>query len=100
MLKLNSQIDEFLREFSRIYKLQSRGQCYASVRELVNAMGPNIAAGLERNAKLGFAQRGFSNLIVDELVSATLATNYGQDTNVTELVGMFRILTSKSAIFF
>ena len=53
----------------------------------MNAMSPQFEDDMHISARDGFKERGFSEKIIDELVSATLTVNYGQSTSVHNFVG-------------
>ncbi|KAJ9598876.1 hypothetical protein L9F63_026586, partial [Diploptera punctata] len=86
-LKLQNYIDDLLNKFERIYLLQDNGKTFLSVTDLLNAMSPDFVQELHVTAKDGFIGNGFSERIIDELITATLTANYGQSTIVHEFVG-------------
>lgn len=88
-VKLQAFIDDHLRKFSRIYTLQENRQCYKTLKELLQAMSPVLDEGMTETTHAGFTKSGFSEILVDELVAATLSANYGQNTSVHEFVGTF-----------
>ena len=79
--------------FFRIYSLQDNGKTFLSLTELLNAMSPDFVEDLQETVKDGFTENGFSERLIDELVSATLTVNYGQSTKVHEFVGKYHILS-------
>ncbi|KAJ9581485.1 hypothetical protein L9F63_023332, partial [Diploptera punctata] len=79
-LKLQNYIDDLLNKFERIYFLQDNGKTFLSVTDLLNAMSPDFVQELHVTAKDGFIGNGFSERIIDELITATLTANYGQST--------------------
>jgi hypothetical protein len=50
-------------------------------------MSPQFVEYMHVSTKDGFKEHGFSEKIIDELVSATLTVNYGQSTSVHKFVG-------------
>lgn len=70
-----------------IYTLQANGKSFSSVLDLINAMSPQFVDYMHISTRDGFKENGFSEKIIDELVSATLTVNYGQSTNVHKFVG-------------
>lgn len=80
-------------DFFRIYSLQEKGQTFTTVEELLCAMNPKFINNTAESTFEGLKQDGFSLRTIDELVMATLRTNYGQTTSVPKFVGEFlRIL--------
>jgi prenylcysteine oxidase/farnesylcysteine lyase len=53
----------------------------------MNAMNPQFVDHMHISARDGFKENGFSEKIIDELVSASLTVNYGQSTSVHKFVG-------------
>nr|CAD7411179.1 unnamed protein product [Timema poppensis] len=86
-LKLQNYIDDILTRFERIYKLQKEGVAYNTVQELIGAMSPQFVEEMKTTTLLGLTEKGFSDRIIDELVTTTLTANYGQNASVHEFVG-------------
>ena len=80
-----------------IYTLQANGKSFSSVLDLMNAMSPQFEDDMHISTRYGFKEHGFSEKIIDELVSATLTVNYGQSTSVHKFVGKW---TEKCISFF
>lgn len=53
----------------------------------MNAMSPQFEDDMHMSTRDGFKEYGFTEKIIDELVSATLTVNYGQSTSVHKFVG-------------
>lgn len=86
-IKLHNYIGDMLDKFEKIYTLQANGKSFSSVLDLLNAMSPQFVEYMHVSTKDGFKEHGFSEKIIDELVSATLTVNYGQSTSVHKFVG-------------
>nr|CAD7201264.1 unnamed protein product [Timema douglasi] len=71
----------------KIYKLQKEGVAYNTVQELIGAMSPQFVEEMKTTTLLGLTEKGFSDRIIDELVTTTLTANYGQNASVHEFVG-------------
>lgn len=71
----------------RIYTLQANGISFSSVLDLLNAMSPQFVDDMHVSTKDGFKDDGFSEKVIDELISATLTVNYGQSASVHKFVG-------------
>lgn len=86
-VKLHNYVGDMLDKFENIYTLQANGKSFSSVLDLMNAMSPQFGDDMHISARDGFKEHGFSEKIIDELVSATLTVNYGQSTSVHKFVG-------------
>ncbi len=51
-------------------------------------MNPQFEGDLRIKTGSGFKKLGFSDLLIDEIVAATIRVNYGQDLMVQKFVGM------------
>nr|CAD7586280.1 unnamed protein product [Timema genevievae] len=71
----------------KIYKLQKEGVAYNTVQELIGALSPQFVEEMKTTTLLGLKEKGFSDRIVDELVTTTLTANYGQNASIHEFVG-------------
>lgn len=63
--------------------------------DLLKAMNPQFEDDRKIKTGLGFNKLGFSDLLVDEIVAATIRVNYGQDLMVHKFVGKKK-LTAES----
>ncbi|KAJ4439648.1 hypothetical protein ANN_07776, partial [Periplaneta americana] len=86
-LELDNYINNMLNKFELIYTLQANHKSFATVLELLTAMNPQFVNAMNTSAYSGFQEKGFSQRIIDELITATLTANYGQSTTVHEFVG-------------
>lgn len=87
VLKLNSYIDDMLAKFESIYSLQNKGEAFWTVSDMLKAMNPQFESDRKIKSGVGFKKLGFSDLLVDEIVAATIRVNYGQDLMVHKFVG-------------
>ena len=78
-----------LKQFSNIYTLQENGQSYESVPELLKAMSESgeLFRLTQITAREYLLEKGLSELLIDELVTAITRINYGQSTEVNALTG-------------
>lgn len=68
--------------------MQSDGQAFENVHDLLAAMDPTFVNYLNVTVKESFINdEGLSESIVNELIQASLRCNYGQTINVHEFVG-------------
>jgi len=54
-------------------------------------MSPQFEDDMHISTRDGFKKHGFSEKMIDELVSATLIVNYGQSSSVHKLVGKWTV---------
>ncbi|KAL0278843.1 UNVERIFIED_CONTAM: hypothetical protein PYX00_000533 [Menopon gallinae] len=85
--KLKNHINDMLDKFDKIYKYQDKGVTFQNVSTLLSAMDPTFAESLHITSEAGFEKEGLSKVVIDELVMATLRTNYGQDLKAHKFVG-------------
>ncbi|PSN33871.1 Prenylcysteine oxidase, partial [Blattella germanica] len=98
-LKLQNNIEDMLKNFERIYSLQDKGVTFTSVRDMLDAMNPNFIEDMVSTTKEGFLEEGFSEKLIDELISATLTANYGQSTNVHKFVGSVSVAGAEGGLW-
>lgn len=72
-----------------IYSLQNKGEAFWTVGDMLKAMNPQFETDRKVKSGVGFKKLGFSDLLVDEIVAASIRVNYGQDILVHKFVGMF-----------
>ncbi|XP_057319102.1 prenylcysteine oxidase 1-like [Microplitis mediator] len=85
--KLHRLINSILDEFDQIYELQNAGVGFENITSLLAGMNNKFPEMLEISSKDFLLNQGYSSLLIDELVEATLVVNYGQDTDVHSFVG-------------
>jgi hypothetical protein len=64
------------------------------VVDLLKAMSPQFVDHMHVSTKDSFKENGFSDEIIDEIVTATLTANYGQSTSVHGFVGKSNLVKS------
>ncbi|XP_050523354.1 prenylcysteine oxidase 1-like [Daktulosphaira vitifoliae] len=86
---MKGTIDGILNKFDKIYELQNAGKSYDDIVDLLVAIDPDFGSYLNISIKDAFINNlGFSELLVDEIVKASLVVNYGQDVDVHQFVGL------------
>lgn len=97
LVRLNFLVKSTERKFSNIYKLQSKGQAFQSVPEMLRAMGGEEMVQLTQvsSRKHLVEHLGYSERLVDELVTIAVRNCYGQ--NVTS-VNAFTALIALAGI--
>ncbi|KAK6617216.1 hypothetical protein RUM44_005547 [Polyplax serrata] len=89
--KLKNEIDDMLNKFDRIYDLQNLGEAFDTVEALLAAIDPKFVDYLNVSTKHGFEKDGISNMIINEIIMATIRANYGQNVNIPKMVGSVSI---------
>ncbi|XP_015586436.1 prenylcysteine oxidase [Cephus cinctus] len=84
---LYSYINKLLQDFETIYELQNNGATFINTTSLMGAMNEQFPKMMDITTKNHLLNLGYSSKLIDELVTATLIVNYGQDTNVQSFVG-------------
>lgn len=67
--------------------MQEEGNTYDNVTSLLAALGSDFVSSLTTESKTGFKEHGVPQIVVDEIVMATLRANYGQNLKVHKMVG-------------
>ena len=83
-IKMSFFINSLTKKFSNIYDLQASGKTYASVSDMLTAMGgkemsdlTNVSADNYISSNLHWNKR-----LVDEFITGAMRVNYGQDISV------------------
>ena len=85
LLRIDYSVRSLLKKFKRIYTLQEQGESYASVPDMLRAMdnGGNSVVDLTKvSAREHFTQLGWSQRVIDELITGAMRMNYGQSCEV------------------
>ncbi|KAK8734423.1 hypothetical protein OTU49_017448, partial [Cherax quadricarinatus] len=85
--RLHELTEEMLTKFNRIYTLQSEGHAYHDVASLLYAMDPKFLEMTKKSSAAWLKELGFSDLIINELVTAIAQCYYGQTPNIHAFVG-------------
>lgn len=87
-----------LKKFSKIYDLQSNGEAFSSVPELLSAMGgTDFLEQTQVTAQDYFVGKlGWSQKMINELFVAGLRVNYGQDSTVDAFTTMVSMAGAES----
>ena len=88
LYKMDKFITSMLSNYSNIYKLQENQQAFSSVPEMLKAMGGNEMYGYTQvTARQALEKIGLKPLLIDELVTAVMRINYGQDATLNGFAG-------------
>lgn len=81
-------ITKMLKNFSNIYKLQENQQAFNSVPDMLRAMGGNqMYEYTQLTTRQTLEKIGLKPLLIDELVTAVMRINYGQDVTLNGFAG-------------
>ena len=83
IVRMNFMVKSVLNKFKNIYTLQANGQSFASVPDMLKAIGQDGMFGLTQvTAKKHFVDdEGLSERLVEEFIMSAMRINYGQSVN-------------------
>ena len=85
---MDTFITNMLKNFSNIYKLQENHQAFNSVPEMLKAMGgEQFYEYTQQTIRQTLENIGLNPLLIDELVTAVMRINYGQDVTLNGFAG-------------
>ena len=77
-----------LKNFSSIYKLQEDQQAFNSVPDMLKAMGGSeMYEYTQMTTRQTLEKIGLKPVLIDELVTAVMRINYGQDVTLNGFAG-------------
>ena len=92
LIRLNFQVGSTVKRFATIYKLQSEGQAFSTVQGMLKAMGGENMYQLTQVTTQEYCNRvGYSQRLVDELVTGALRNCYGQNTEVNAFTALIAL---------
>ena len=74
--------------------MQSLGKTYENVGSLMSAMHDDFKKFLQLSTQNGFKSAGISDIVIDEIIMATIRVNYGQNLKIHKMVGEWLIFFS------
>lgn len=85
---MNKFITNMLKNFSNIYKLQENQQAFNNVPDMLKAMGGDeMYEYTQLTTRQTLEKIGLKPLLIDELVTAVMRINYGQDVTLNGFAG-------------
>lgn len=82
-------ITNMLKNFSNIYQLQKNQEAFQSVPEMLNAMGgKEFYNYTQQTTRQTLEKIGLKPRLIDELVTAVMRINYGQDVTLNGFAGV------------
>ncbi|XP_044577912.1 prenylcysteine oxidase-like [Cotesia glomerata] len=97
--ELHRLTNSILDDFDHIYDLQEAGIGFENISSLLSGMNHKFPEMLEISSKDFLLSQGYSHKLINELVEATLAVNYGQDTDVHSFVGFVSVAGAGSSLW-
>ncbi|XP_002158745.2 prenylcysteine oxidase 1 isoform X2 [Hydra vulgaris] len=89
LYKMNLVVNETLKQFDNIYSLQDYQKAYRTVEELlVDIGGEKILQYTKETLANVMLKEGVSKKLIDELITAAIRVNYGQNTNINAFAGL------------
>lgn len=80
---MSFSVKSVLKKFGTIYTHQENGECYATVPEMLKAMGGEEMSSLTQvSGQDHFTKLGWPATLIDQLITGAMRTNYGQSTSV------------------
>ena len=81
-------VNDLMRKFSNIYKLQEQGEMFETVPDMLRSMGGEQFYDLTQiSTRKYLKEKGLSQQLIDELVTAVMRINYGQSTELNAFAG-------------
>ena len=81
-------VTKMLKNLSKIYTLQKEGQTFDTVPQMLRAMGNEEMYGYtQETLRQALEKLGVKPLLIDELVTAVMRINYGQDVTLNAFAG-------------
>lgn len=88
LFTMNSWVKSLLNDFTNIYGIQEQGQAFTTVPELLRAMGgEKMYAYTQQNIRKALQSIGVKEKLINELVTAVMRVNYGQDAKINAFAG-------------
>ena len=82
-------ITNMLKNFSNIYKLQENQEAFDNVPAMLKAMGGEaFYEYTQQTTRQTLEKIGLNSRLIDELVTAVMRVNYGQDVTLNGFAGM------------
>ena len=86
---MNKFITKMLKNFSNIYTLQEKEQVFYSVPDMLRSMGGEAFYGYtQQTTRQVLETIGLKPRLINELVTAVMRINYGQDVTLNGFAGM------------
>ena len=88
LYKMNNFVTNMLKNFSNIYTFQENGQAYTTVPDMLKAMGGDqMYEYTQQTTRETLEKVGLNPTLIDELVTAVMRINYGQDVTLNGFAG-------------
>jgi prenylcysteine oxidase/farnesylcysteine lyase len=88
LYKLENYVNKFVKQFSKIYKLQDSGFTFLTLSEFLNKIGPKLFAASQQSLRSLLQSEKFSERLINEMASIACLANYGQTVDIDGFVGL------------
>lgn len=93
-------ITNMLKNFSNIYKLQQNQEAFESVPEMLKAMGgEEFYEYTQKTTRQTLEEIGLKSRLIDELVTAVMRVNYGQDVTLNGFAGSVSLAGAQGGLW-
>nr|XP_006814562.1 PREDICTED: prenylcysteine oxidase 1-like [Saccoglossus kowalevskii] len=100
LIKFRREIGVFVEKFSRIYDSQKKGVAYSSVEGIMNTIGGNEVVDYTKVPFLkALKDRGYKDVIIDEMMAIATRVNYGQSVNMSAFAGFVSVAGIQGGLF-
>ncbi|KAM4677575.1 prenylcysteine oxidase 1 [Discoglossus pictus] len=87
-MRMYMWVEDMLDKFMRIYRYQSSDYSFSSTESLIHALGGHdFTEKLNMTVDEALQKAGFSQRFIDEIVTAAMRVNYGQEVKINGFVG-------------
>lgn len=94
LITVDGFVTKMLENFSKIYTLQKEGQAFDTVPQMLHAMGgEEMYSYTQEDLRQALEKLGVKPLLINELVTAVMRINYGQDVTLNAFAGKATVLT-------
>lgn len=100
LYKMNSFVTNMLKNFSNIYTFQENEQAYTTVPDMLKAMGGDqMYEYTQQTTRETLEKVGLNPTLIDELVTAVMRINYGQDVTLNGFAGAVSLAGSQGGLW-
>lgn len=96
---LKKQVKSMLDDFSKIYAAQDQGLAFTTVNGILDYMNPTFRNMTQQTLSKYLEKKGYTGLVVDELVQSIMMVNYGQTNNITAFAGFVSLAGADDHLF-
>ncbi|XP_072514698.1 prenylcysteine oxidase 1 [Salminus brasiliensis] len=99
-IRMHMWVEGILDKFMRIYQYQQFGYSFSSVEQLLHAMGGDgFLTLLNQTLEEAMLADGFSQVFINDIVTAITRVNYGQSVRLSAFVGAVSLAGADSGLW-